>query len=59
LNKSNYITKGWREQGIDVRHEGNEVLALLKDGQVIARFSQTGVEIDNILKEIEAGKYGN
>ena len=32
---------------------------LLKDGQVIARASQTGTTIDNILKEVECGKYGN
>jgi DNA recombination-dependent growth factor C len=56
---TNYITEGWKEQGIEVKEEGDHILKLIKDGQVIARFNQTKVEIDNILKEIEAGKYGN
>lgn len=55
----NLITKEWREQGIEVRHDGNEVLELRKDGQVIARSSQTGVEITNDLKEVQAGKNDN
>jgi hypothetical protein len=59
LLKSNYITEEQRRQGIDVREEGDHILELLKDGQVVARFSQTGVEICNVLKEIEAGKYDN
>jgi hypothetical protein len=54
-----YITEEWREQGLSVTHDGNEVFELRYEGEVIARFSQTGATIDNILKEIEAGKYGN
>jgi len=42
-----------------VREEGDHILELLKDGKVIARFSQTEVKVDNILKEVKAGKYGN
>jgi len=59
MSNQELITKGWREQGLSLRHEGNETLALVKDGQVIARFSQSGVTIENILKEVECGKYGN
>ena len=55
----NLITKEWREQGVDLREEGDHILELRKDGQVIARFSQTGVEISNVLKEVQAGKYDN
>jgi len=59
LIKPNYITEEWKQQGIDIREEGDHILELLKDGKVIARFSQTGVKVENILKEMEAGKYGN
>ena len=59
MNQEQYITEQWREQGVEVRHDGNEVLELRKDGKVIARFSQSGATIDNILKEVEVGKYGN
>ena len=57
--KSDYITKEWGEQGLSLHEPNDHVLELLKDGKVIARFSQTGVELKNILKEIEVGKYGN
>ena len=53
-----YINEAWRQQGVDVREVGDHILELRK-GDVVVRFSQTGVEINNILKEIEAGKYGN
>ena len=45
--------------GFSVTEPDDHVLELRKDGQVIARFSQAGVTIANILKEIEAGKYRN
>jgi len=32
----------------------DHILQLEIDGQVIARFSQTGVNIENILKEVKA-----
>jgi len=59
LLKTNYITEEWKQQGIDIREEGDHILELLKDGKVIARFSQTEVKVDNILKEVKAGKYDN
>jgi len=58
LVKTNYITEEWRRQGIDVREVGDHILELRK-GDIVVRFSQTGVKVDNILKEIKAGKYGN
>ena len=47
------------EQGFSVRAPDDHILELVKDGDVVARFSQTGVTIDNILKEVMAGKYRN
>ena len=46
-------------EGFSVRAPDDHILELLKDQKVIARFSQAGVEVDNILKEVEAGKYRN
>ena len=54
-----YITPEFRAQGVELREPDDHVVELLKDGKLIARFSQTGVSIENILKEVEAGKYGN
>jgi len=56
---TNYISTEWKQQGFDVREEGDHILELRKDGKVVARFSQTGVELENVLKEVEAGKYDN
>ena len=53
------FVKEWREQGVDVRENGDHILEIWKDGQRVASFSQTGVKIDNVLKEIKAGKYDN
>jgi len=50
LLKTNYTTEEWKKLGIDVREDGDHILELLKDGKVIARFSQTGVTPENILK---------
>ena len=57
--KDNFITKEWEAQGLSVKEDGDHVLELRKDGKVIAKFSHTGTTIDNILKEVEAGKYDN
>jgi len=53
------LDPGAISQGLSVRAPDDHILELLKDGKVIARFSQTGVTIDNILKEVEAVKYRN
>ena len=59
MNQEQYITKEWRQQGVELREDGDHILELRKDGKVIARFSQSGATIDNILKEVEVGKYDN
>ena len=59
INHNQYITKEFKMQGVSLREPDDHVLELVKDGQVIARYSQSGVKVDNILKEIEAGKYDN
>jgi len=59
LIDTNLITKEWKQQGVELREPDDHILELRKDGKLIARFSQTGVSIENILKEVEAGKYGN
>lgn len=43
----------WQEQGIELKEADDHILELYKDGHLIARFSQTGVAIENILKEVE------
>ena len=48
--KDNYISKEFRKQGVSLREPDDHVLELVKDGQVIARFSQTGATVENILK---------
>jgi len=49
-NLNNLITKEWREQGIELRENGDHILELLKEDKVIARFAQTGVNVENLLK---------
>ena len=53
------INSYWKQQGVELKEIGDHIVELYKDGQFIARFSQTGVHIDNILKEIQIGKYDN
>jgi len=59
MSNEHLITKEWKMQGVEVKEDGDHVLELRKDGKVIARFSQSGVQIENILKEVECGKYSN
>lgn len=47
-----FHTKDGRE--VILTEPDDHILQLELDGQVIARFSQTGVTIENILKEIKA-----
>jgi len=53
VNEFKYIIEEWEKQGIKVKEEGDHILRLIKDGQTIAIFKQTGVKIDNLLKEVE------
>ena len=59
MNETYYITPEWRLQGFTVREDQDHIVELRKDGEVVARFSQTGVTVENIVTEIEAGKYNN
>ena len=58
----NLIIEEFQAQGVELREpndHNNHILELRKDGHLIARCSQTGVQLENILKEIQAGKYEN
>jgi len=60
LNEFKYITEEWEKQGVRIEEEGDHILKLMKGNQVIAVFSQTGVQVENVLKvakEALAGKY--
>lgn len=48
--KENYITKEWRQQGVSLTEDADHVLELRHQGEVVARFSQTGATVENILK---------
>lgn len=47
------------QDGFSLNAPDDHILELRKEGKVLARFSQTGVEVTNILKEVQAGKYSN
>lgn len=42
------IRQGWR-----IREDQDHIVELLCNGELIARFSSSGVQIENILKEVE------
>lgn len=48
--KTNYITEEWKQQGLTLEEPDDHILELRHHGEVIARFSQTGVTTENILK---------
>ena len=50
LIEPNCITEEWRQQGLSLHEPDDHVLELRLDKKVIARFSQTGVTLENILK---------
>jgi len=43
----------WEQQGISLTEPDDHVLELRLHGQIIARFSQTGATLENMLKEIQ------
>lgn len=49
----NYITKEAREQGLSLHEVDDHILELRQYGQVMARFSQTGITIENFLRVIK------
>lgn len=52
--KTDYITEEWRRQGVSLHEVGDHVLELRHQGQLIARFSQTGARVENIVRIIKA-----
>ena len=58
-----YISERYRNQGIRLKEDGDHVVELWEGENRIARFSQTSpntpIDLENTLKEIEAGKYAN
>jgi len=53
LNTYQLITDEWRRQGVEIVEDGDHVIELRKDGQVIARFSQTGVTLEELQAVLE------
>jgi hypothetical protein len=53
LINSDCITKEWRLQGLKLREDGDHIVELREGNQVLARFSQTGVTVENLLKVTE------
>ena len=46
----NLITKAWAAQGIRLQEDADHILELRKDNHLIARVSQAGVELENVLR---------
>ena len=49
-----FIRKEWSEQGISLHEVGDHVLELWYQGQLLARYSQTGATVGNIVRVIKA-----
>ena len=52
MDVSDILTQEAQQQGLSLEEPDDHILELRQHSKVIARFSQTGVEVDNILKEI-------
>lgn len=53
MDISNVLTDEARNQGFSLNEPHDHILELRQYGKVIARFSQTGVQVDNILNEVQ------
>jgi len=54
MDVSNVLTDEARNQGFSLNEpDDDHILELRQYGKVIARFSQTGVEVDSILKQVQ------
>jgi len=53
MDINNVLTKEARDQGLTLNESDDHILNLLSHGEVVARFSQTGVQIENILEEVQ------
>jgi len=52
MDKQTVIAKQWTQQGIELKEPDDHILELYKHGQLLARFSQTGVTLHDIKREI-------
>jgi hypothetical protein len=53
LNQNQYITPEFRAQGVSLKEVGDHIVELREGNQVLARFSQTGVTIENLMQVTE------
>ena len=53
MDISNVLTKEARDQGLALNEPDDHILNLLYHGEAVARFSQTGVQVENILNEVQ------
>ena len=53
------IERDWGQYGVKLKENDDHILELWQGENPIARFSQVGVDVINVLKEIRAGKYAN
>jgi hypothetical protein len=53
LNPTDILTQDAQKRGLSLEEPDDDTLELRQHGKAIARFSQTGVEVDNVLKEIQ------
>ncbi len=54
LNPPTILTKEAEQRGLSLEEpNADDTLELRQHGKVIARFTQTGVEVDNVLKEVQ------
>lgn len=54
MDISNVLTKQARDQGFTLNEpDDDHILELRQYGKVIARFSQTGVQVESILKQMQ------
>lgn len=54
MNKDLLLALIFHRQGVQLEEPDDHILQLYIEDQLIATFSQTGVTLDNILKEIRA-----
>ena len=54
MNPNNAITEEYQSQGLSLHEIGDHILELRKGDDILARFTQTGIEVDNLLKVINA-----
>ncbi|GAH73939.1 unnamed protein product [marine sediment metagenome] len=53
MDINNVLTDEARKQGFGLNEPDDHILNLLYHGEVAARFSQTGVHVENILNEVQ------